>query len=76
MDGEQVWFDDFVRELPCPKCRAHFEEFVQKNPPDLSTREDFFKWTVDAHNAVSLALGKPTVSLDEAKRLNPFPTDG
>jgi hypothetical protein len=41
----------------------------------LSTREDFFKWSVDAHNAVNLALGKSLVSLEQARALNPFPMD-
>ena len=43
------------------------------NPPRRTTRIEFFQWTVEAHNHVNEALGKPGVSLEEARRLNPFP---
>lgn len=66
MAGEQAWFDDFVRGLPCPKCRRHFEVFLEDNPPDLSSRPAFFAWTVQAHNYVNRSKKRPELTLEEA----------
>src|SRR4030095_12202561 len=66
MAGEEVWFDDFVRGLPCPKCRNHFEEFLKVRPPDMSSRTAFFAWTVNAHNHVNEATKKRLITMDEA----------
>jgi hypothetical protein len=73
MDDEWDWFNSFRKGLPCPKCRKHFEMFVQKNPPDLSSRPKFFAWTVAAHNHVNEALHKKTVSVEKARRLHHLP---
>lgn len=70
--GEQVWFDDFIRGLPCPDCRKHFEAFVLKNPPVLESRRAFFAWTVKAHNHVNAHTGKPLVTVAEAYLIHHF----
>lgn len=70
MDGEAEWFEAFLNGLPCPKCRAHFCDFLGRTPPDFSSRDAFFGWTVEAHNFVNEATGKPRVGLAEAKKLH------
>jgi hypothetical protein len=70
MDDEKEWFDNFCEALPCPHCREHFAAFVKKKAPDLTSRENFFAWTVAAHNAVNQATGKAQLSVDEARQLH------
>lgn len=65
MEGESEWFKSFIESLPCPKCKHHFESFIQQNPPDFSSRPAFFTWTVKAHNFVNRALQKPEVNINE-----------
>jgi hypothetical protein len=38
-------------------------------PPDYSSHEAWFAWGVKAHNEVNQRLGKPIVSLEEAKHI-------
>lgn len=66
------WFAIWQAEIPnigCD-CRKHWKELVAANPPDFSSRESFFAWSVDRHNDVNAKLGKPPVSLEEARKLH------
>jgi hypothetical protein len=75
MDDEQKWFETFVEGLPCLKCRQHFEAFLTEHPPDLSSRPNFFAWTVRAHNHVNEALGKPRMTEEQARQAHSFVPD-
>ena len=46
--------------------RAHLEA-LKELPPDLSGREAYFRWGWEAHNRINAKLGKPEVSLEEAR---------
>jgi Erv1 / Alr family len=72
MDQEAEWFAAFLKGLPCPKCRHHFEAFLNKNPTDFTSRPAFFAWTVRAHNFVNQSNGRPELLVDEALRLHQF----
>jgi hypothetical protein len=52
--------------LPCPFCGHHFKENMLKHPPNLDSKEHFFKWTVDMHNFVNVSNNKPEISYEEA----------
>jgi hypothetical protein len=52
--------------LPCPFCGEHFKQNMKNNPPNLDSREYFFKWTVDMHNFVNVSNNKPKVSYEKA----------
>ena len=52
--------------LPCPECNAHATAYINANPPDLSARTSFSKWTVAFHNVVNSRLGKPRWSYQQA----------
>lgn len=56
----------FSEIIPCPFCKAHFKVILDKMPPKLESRMDFFKWTIDAHNVVNQINGKKELSYDEA----------
>jgi hypothetical protein len=57
--AELAWLDAFASRAPCRDCRRHWRELVAKMPPDLTSASAYHRWTVDAHNAVNLRLGKP-----------------
>jgi hypothetical protein len=68
-DAERVWIDDFTKRVPCGECKQHWRMLLKEVPPDLSSRDAYFAWGVTAHNAINVRLGKPQVSVDEARRL-------
>lgn len=62
------FYEGLQHLIPCPTCREHYAEHLQKHPlaPSLDNRRDLFTWTVNVHNAVNKKLGKPTVTEDQA----------
>lgn len=64
---EIIWLASWIACLPCGSCRQSFFAITSKIPPDISSTDAYFAWTVAAHNAVSAALGKSQLSVDEAK---------
>jgi Erv1 / Alr family len=50
----KAWLDRFTEIIPCGSCKNSFKEF--KHPV---SEQNFFSWTVDAHNKVNKKLGKP-----------------
>ena len=55
------FFESLGHLIPCPKCREHYQQYLQKMPisPHLDRRDDLFRWTVNVHNEVNALLGKP-----------------
>lgn len=47
-------------------CRKFYDEWKASNPP---RKDDFFAWTVELHNAVNAKLGKPKITIDEARQI-------
>lgn len=64
---EADWLRDWVARIQCPTCESHWRLVIADCPPRLDTRDDYFAWTVDAHNAVNRHLGKPELTLDAAR---------
>ncbi len=56
-------------------CGRKWNEIERENPPDTSSQEAFFEWSVKVHNEVNKKLGKPFFSLDEAKAKYTTPTE-
>lgn len=61
----------FARHLPCPKCRDHFETYLDEHltPDSLADRAAAVRLLHDAHNAVNVRCGKPVWSLEAHYRL-------
>lgn len=57
--------ESYVYNLPCKKCRRHFAKLLVEFPVD--SVPDPFVWSVEAHNAVNRQLGKPIISVEEAR---------
>ena len=54
--------------LPCKFCTHHYIEHLKTLPPDLSSRDALFAWTVALHNVVNKSLGKREWRDDEARK--------
>ena len=65
------WWADWQASIPnigC-SCRKHWSELIATCPPDFSSPEAFFLWSVGAHNIVNVRLGKPIMPYAEAWQL-------
>ena len=62
------FYNNLGNQLPCPKCRRHYNAQIKKNPPRVSSREELSRWLVDIHNNVNRAQNKPAVEYDVVKR--------
>ena len=60
--------------IPCGSCKAHWLEIIRQKPPICTTADEFFALTVDWHNAVNERIGKPVLSVDDARKL--YSTNG
>lgn len=63
--------------VPCLMCREHFHAFLLDADLDksVSSKESLFKFFVDIHNYVNRRYGKPSMEIDEAKKLYGFDSD-
>ena len=53
--------------LPCAACSAHYAQNLQELPLEPALQAGgaaLFRWTVDLHNLVNAATGKPAVGAD------------
>ncbi len=57
----------FTFAIPCGDCKRHWLEMLKRSPPDLSSAEAYYQWTVDRHNEVNLRLGKAQFLLVKRK---------
>lgn len=59
---EQAWLDDDftprVSDGGC-SCRSHWKKLLEDMPPDYSSRDRYWIWTVKAHNRVNAKMEKP-----------------
>lgn len=63
---DDQFIEDFSRrvtESGC-SCQSHWRVWLRVHPVRW---DDFFVWTVEAHNAVNARLGKRQLPLDEAR---------
>ena len=55
--------------LPCGACRIHYLDYIDKNPPNVTSKIDVWKWSVDLHNSVNQRTDKRLYTHDEAVQL-------
>ena len=65
----RIFYGQIPYVIPCASCGEHLKEVYASNPIEnaLTSAEELFKWTVDVHNNVNKRLGKPVVSVEEAR---------
>jgi len=75
-----VWFNSWRSRIPAfgCACQKNFSDYCQSSPPDFSSAESFFRWTVEAHNFVSLNHVRPpkqSLTLIEARQRFDVPAE-
>jgi len=68
---DPAWLKKWEGIIPRGRCdcKTGYLEILKDYPPDFSSPEAFFSWGVELHNAVNRKLGKPEMTLDEARKL-------
>lgn len=61
-----LWLED-IPKFGCTSCANHFDKILEKFPPNFSTQESYFEWTVLVHNEVNKTLFKDEFPLEKAK---------
>jgi predicted O-methyltransferase YrrM len=57
----RVFYDEWCLGIPtydC-SCAANWAEYTKSSPPDFSSADAFFNWSVEAHNYVSVNHAQP-----------------
>lgn len=67
MDLYYNFFKNLGYVLPCKLCTGHYNSNFDTLPPDLTSRDAFFAWSVALHNVVNKSLGKREWTTEEAK---------
>lgn len=68
--GSPDWLSQWKKKIPrgCG-CYKNFEDMLVDLPPDYSSEQAWFAWTVAIHNAVNVKLNRPAVSMERADNL-------
>jgi hypothetical protein len=61
-------FEPLIPNYGC-SCTNEYKRFKKDYPPDFSSPEAFWNWGWFLHNWVNEKLGKPIVSLEDARKL-------
>jgi len=64
---EAVWLTKFALRIGCAECLFEWVRLLDANPPDFSSRDGYFAWSVLVHNLVNRKLGKPEMAVEEAR---------
>ena len=70
--NDMSYLVDFAKRIPRLKgcrCQEEWVKIARDNPPNFRSKEEYFAWTVFVHNLVNEKLGKPTMTVEEAKKL-------
>ena len=57
-NNARKFIESLAYTIPCLKCQMHFRKNIKHLEPNLKSKYDFFKWTVDIHNEVNKDTGK------------------
>jgi hypothetical protein len=53
-----AWLAAFAGRIGCTECAQHWQELVAAFPPDYTSEDALYLWTVARHNDVNRRLGK------------------
>ncbi len=71
--GMKNWLCSLKWTIPCENCSSHYGEYIDKHKHKLNqvcaSREELFKFLVNIHNEVNKRNGKPTMTVEEAKKM-------
>ncbi|KAJ5651490.1 FAD-linked sulfhydryl oxidase ERV2 [Penicillium longicatenatum] len=58
-DALRTYIHLFARLYPCGECAEHFQQHINKYPPQVSSRKAAAGWACFVHNEVNEMLDKP-----------------
>lgn len=59
----------YTEILPCPICRKHFSQKLDKIGDVMKEKTSYVKWLIDVHNSVNVLHDRASMSVDEVKKL-------
>lgn len=68
MNNISQFFNLLQHILPCPGCRKHYKEYIEKNPLDgeiLSSKDKIIDWRIKLQNTINKRLGKKEINLED-----------
>lgn len=67
-EDDTIWFNVWCDRVPSQgcTCKSNWKKLVKEFPPIWS---DYFAWSNLMHNKVSQSIGKPTLSLEQARAI-------
>lgn len=70
---DTAFLDGLSRRLlfpgACAKCRNSYDDYRKAHVPDFTTPATYFHWTVDLHNDVNARIGKPVLTVEQARAI-------
>ena len=65
------WHELWVLLIPAfgCSCKQDFADYCKDNPPDFSSPTAYWLWGVQLHNWVNRKLGKPELTVEEARAI-------
>lgn len=74
-DMLELFYEILGELLPCPECKDHYKEFINKNPLENISRDNLLSWVNKLHNEVNAKIGSKQVLLEnklaEMNNFNP-----
>ena len=68
--NDPQWLDLWQYFIPARcDCKDGYQKILEEMPPDFTSPDAFFAWSVRLHNAVNKKLGKPELTIDEARKI-------
>lgn len=67
-ENVKTFFKSFYKVLPCPKCRIHYENHLERMPITneiVESKQQLVQWLIDLHNAVNKSTNKPLLTYED-----------
>ncbi len=63
---DTAWVMRLLADIPVECCGEDFHRWLALHPPRWN---DYFAWTVEAHNVVNLRLDRPALTIAQARAI-------
>jgi hypothetical protein len=63
LDFEEYWINIFTGWIPCGECKVHWMQLLFENPIDLTSKKNYYQWTVHMHNEINKFLDRPIYTI-------------
>lgn len=60
------FYNSLKNMIPCEACKKHYNDNISQTPPNLNSKADLIKWTIDFHNKVNKITNKKEYSYKDA----------